>query len=277
MAIADDIPVRRMNFEFPEDMDLVFIEDDPELSYFFVAAWMMLPHLEPYLIRSVQAAMAKVQDAPLLEEMKRFCAQEGQHYRQHAKMNAVVKRIHPAGPQLEALESEVEALFQRWTATKPLRFNLAYAEGFESMTAAGSVTQMEVGMFDYMREPIRGLMFWHIMEEVEHRTVCFDACRKVGGGYFYRLTVGTWAQMHYLGLCKRFAGAMIAADPETIARYNTPERAEKRKARRKAYAAKALPKQLATYMPWYNPRTMRLPDAFEPARAEYTSLAASVQ
>lgn len=277
MSAAADIRVRRMNFEFPEDMDLVFIEDDPQLSYFFLGAWMMLPYLEPFLIRTVQEAMGQIKDPDLLEEMKRFCAQEGQHFRQHAKANEVIKRRHKAGPQLAALEQEIDALFKRWTAEKPLRFKLAYAEGFESMTSAGARTQMEIGMFDTMKEPIRGLMFWHIMEEVEHRTVCFDAYEKTVGDYFYRLGAGIWAQNHYLKWCKKFAGVMIAADPETIARYDTPELKAKRVKMAQTYLWNVLPKQLATYLPWYNPRTVPLPPQFEPARQEYSRLAMSVQ
>lgn len=275
--IAKEIPVRRMDFSFPEDMDLVFIENDARLSYFFLGSWMMLPHLEPFLIRTVQSAMERVKDADLLEEMKRFCAQEGQHFRQHAKANEIIRRTHPAGPKLAQLEGEVSALLKRWTETKPLRFNLAYAEGFESMTSAGSIVQMEQGWFDHMKEPIRGLMFWHIMEEVEHRSVCFEAYEKAGAGYLYRLGVGIWAQMHYLGLCKRFSDAMIEADPETIAKYDTPEYLAASKARMSAYAKAVLPRQLASYMPWYSPRRMKLPPQFEPARAEYSALALSVQ
>ena len=277
MTVADDIPVRRMNFEFPDDMDLVFIENDPALSYLFVGSWMMLPHLEPYLIRTVQTAMQHVRKPEVLEEMKRFCAQEGQHFRQHAKANEVVKRIHPSGPKLGLLEKEVEAMFAKWTAEQPLKFNLAYAEGFESMTCAASRAQMEIGMFDYMKEPIRGLMFWHIMEEVEHRTVCHDAYYKTGGSYFYRLRMGLWSQSHYMGWCQKFTKAMIEADRETMAKYDTPELKKLRDERMKRYMKAWLPKQLATYMPWYNPRTANLPPQFEPARNTYTALAASVQ
>lgn len=275
--IANEIPVRRMDFSFPDDMDLVFIENDPRLSYYFLGAWMMLPHLEPFLIRTVQSAMERVKDADLREEMKRFCAQEGQHFRQHAKANEIIKRRHPAGPALQKLEDEVSALLKRWSEKKPLRFNLAYAEGFESMTSAGSIVQMEQGWFDHMKEPIRGLMFWHIMEEVEHRAVCFEAYEQAGAGYLYRLPVGLWAQMHYLGLCKRFSDAMIEADPQTIAKYEIPEYLEANRARMSAYMKAVQPRLLAAYSPWYSPRKMKLPPQFEPARREYSALALSVQ
>lgn len=277
MGVAEDIPVRRMNFEFPEDMDLVFIEDDPALSYFFVGAWMMLPYLEPYLIRTIQSAMAHIKNPQTLEEMKRFCAQEGQHYRQHAKANDVVKRVHPSGPHLAALEKEVEALFARWSKEKSLRFNLAYAEGFESMTCAGARAQIELDIFSYMKEPIRGLMYWHIMEEVEHRTVCFDAYEQVFGGYFYRTFMSVWFQNHYLNWCGRFASAMIAAVPDVMARYDTPDAKARRGKRMKQYVACATPKRLATFLPWYNPRDVALPEGFQKARETYSALATSIQ
>lgn len=277
MSVAEEIPVRRMNFEFHDDMDLVFIENDPALSYYFVGAWMMLPYLEPYLIRTMQDAMERVEDSELREEMKRFCAQEGQHFRQHAKANEVVRRIHPSGPRLAELEKEVEALFQRWSNEKPLRFNLAYAEGFESMTCAGARTQIEIDMFSWMKEPIRSLMYWHIVEEVEHRTVCFDAYEKVGAGYLYRTATGLWAQDHYLKLCKRFAMAMIEADPATMARYATPELKKLRDERMRRYAWNVLPKRLATYLPWYNPRRLALHERFHEARAQFSAAAVSIQ
>jgi predicted metal-dependent hydrolase len=277
MTIAEEIPVRRMAFEFPDTMELVFIEGDPALSYFFVGAWMMLPYLEPFLIRTVQAAMPLIRDPVLKEEAKRFCAQEGQHFRQHAKANEVVKRVHPSGPRLAMLEKEVEAEFARWTAEMPLKFNLAYGEGFESMTCAGARTQIATGMFDHMKEPIRSLMYWHIMEEIEHRTVCFDIYDQVVGDYFYRTKMSLWFQRHYIGWCKRFAGEMIVADPEAIGAYDTPEWAQVRKRRARRYYRGYFPRLLGTFMPWYDPAKLSLPAGFQTARETYTALAQSVQ
>lgn len=277
MSAVEAIPVRRMDFEFPDDLDLVFIEGDPGMSYFFVGAWMMLPYLEPFLIRTIQAAMPEIRDERLREEMKRFCAQEGQHFRQHARLNEVVRRIHPSGPRLAELETEVAAEFTAWSAEKPLKFNLAYGEGFESMTCAGARTQIQTGMFGWMKEPIRSLMYWHILEEIEHRTVCFDVYEKVVGDYAYRTKMSLWFQRHYYACCRRFAAEMILADPETMARYDTPEWAAVRKQRMRAYRADYLPRLLGTFMPWYDPAKIRLPPGFEATRADFTARAASVQ
>ncbi|NWG45042.1 MAG: metal-dependent hydrolase [Alphaproteobacteria bacterium] len=277
MTTASDIPVRRMDFTFPDDMDLVFIEGNPRTSFFFLGSWMMLPYLEPFLIRTMQAALPKISDPTLAEELRRFCMQEGQHFRQHAKANAVVKRVHPSGPRLAALEREVEALFARWSETKPLRFCLAYAEGFESMTSAGARTQIELDVFREMKEPIRSLMLWHIMEELEHRTVAFEVYENVVGSYLYRLVVGLWAQMHYLGLCRKFTRAMVEADPETVARHDGPDARRLRRQAGWTYLKMALPRQLATYLPWYNPRKLPMPERFEAVRRSFSDAAASVQ
>ncbi|MEY2756697.1 MAG: hypothetical protein RIR33_475 [Pseudomonadota bacterium] len=277
MGVADSIPIRRLDFEFADDMDLVFIEDDPALSYLFVGSWMMLPHLEPFLIRTVQAALDQVKNDRLREEAIRFCAQEGQHFRQHQKMNEVVKRIHPAGPRLAELEHEVAAIFEDWSANKPLKFCLAYGEGFESMTCAAARAQMQTGMFDYMKEPIRGLMYWHIMEEVEHRTVAHDVYHACGGNYLHRMKLAMFFQRHYLGLCKRFQAAMIEAAPEVMARYQQPEMEAKRQARMSAYTKAFMPKLLATYTPWYSPSSVPLPPSYEGARRTFSDLALSVR
>ncbi len=277
MSSAEDMPIRRMDFAFSDDMDLMFIEGDPAMSYYFVGAWMMLPYLEPFLIRTMQAAMGQVEDPQLKAEMVRFCAQEGQHFRQHARANEVVKRIHPAGPRLAELEREVEAEFARWSEEKPLKFNLAYGEGFESMTCAAARTQIDIGMFDYMKEPIRGLMYWHIMEEIEHRSVCFDAYEAVVGDYVYRTRMSLWFQRHYFGWCNRFAGAMLAAEPGLLAKYDTPAWTAVRKARLARYRAIFLPRFIATLMPWYNPARISLPKDFQQARDTFTALAVSVQ
>jgi hypothetical protein len=70
---------------------------------------------------------------------------------------------------------------------------------------------------------------------------------------------------------------MIEADPETIARDQTPELEAKRAARMKAYNKSFLPKLLATYMPWYNPSRVPLPGGYETARTTYSNLALGVR
>ena len=139
--MLDSITVRRMPFEFDEDIDPVIVPGDPQQSFAMVAGSLLLPHLEPYLIRSMKAAEQEIDDPTLLEDLKRFCAQEGQHYRMHRKWNATVRRAGFSG--LAKLEEELAQDYERFSRTKSLRWNLAYAEGFEAFTFAPAAVRGE--------------------------------------------------------------------------------------------------------------------------------------
>ncbi len=181
-----------------------------------------MPYLEPYLMRSVRAALKDGRRSRSQRAMSRFCSQEGQHYQQHAKVNDILRRRNPAFTGLAQLEAELEADYKRFSADKDHAFNLAYAEAFECMTMAMSCTQMEMRVHEQMTPPIRDLFLWHITEEMEHRTVAFDAYRALGKGYLYRVRVGRWAQRHYLGYVQRFHRCFLAADAQRIAAVETP-------------------------------------------------------
>jgi len=183
--------VRRMNFAFTPGMERVFVKDDPDTSYTFLGTWMMLPYLEPYLIRTMRQALPHIREPQLKEDLKRFCAQEGEHYKQHALANELIRDLVPGFAALKPIEMELDAEFKRFSKDKPLKFNLAYAEGFESMTSAMSRAQLETGMFDRTDSPLADLAKWHIMEEIEHRTVAFDIYEHVVGSYLYRLRIGS--------------------------------------------------------------------------------------
>ena len=160
-SAANAMPIRRIDFGFDDDIDLIFFDGDPVLSYSSHAFWMTMPYLEPYLMRSVRAAMEDVQDPNLKEEMSRFCSQEGQHFQQHAKVNAILKsRFDEEGQQkLQRIEEELEAEFQHFSVEKDHAFNLAYAEAFECMTMSMSRTQMEMAIHERMKAPIKDLFF----------------------------------------------------------------------------------------------------------------------
>lgn len=271
-----EIAVRKIVFDVPADVDLVFVEDDPDLSYTFVGTWFMLPYLKPYLMRSMNAALEHVKDPAQREEIRRFVQQEGQHHQQHGRVNDMLRSRKPAYAALKALEDELSAEFKHFSKTKSLKFNLAYAEGFECMTSAASAVQIETGMFAKPGNPLRTLALWHVMEELEHRNVAYEACKAVGAGYFYRLGVGLWAQWHFMRWGLRLTKVLKEADQEELKRYDTPESRQRRDALRKLYWRKVLPRWLAIYTPWYSPRKLKLPADFDATRQRFNAMAASV-
>lgn len=272
----NDIPVRKMAFEIPTDFDLVFLEDDPETSYMFVGAWFMLPYLEPYLMRSINAAVDHVKSDDQREEMRRFVRQEGQHYQVHARANEVIRARKPAYAALEELEERLAGEYKNFTKTKSLKFNLAYAEGFESLTSAFATAQIELGVFDKPGNPLRELALWHVMEELEHRNVAFEAYAAVGGNYFHRIFVGTWAIFHYLKWIGRMKKVLKNADLEAFAAYDNSAAKARRNAVNSKLFRKGMGNWLATYLPWYTPRNISLPSNFNQTRQRFTDKAKSV-
>lgn len=271
--MPDSITVRRPNFTFPDDMELVFIPDDPQNSFYFLAAWMTLPYLEPYLVRTIKAAAEQVTDPALAEEMRLFCTQEGVHYKEHAKANRVIRRAHPQFARLAELEQQLKAEYARFTETKSLRWNLAYAEAFEAITTASARSQFEMRFFEPMAAPLGELFAWHIMEELEHRTVAFEALEAVAPGYWYRVTVGTRCLMHYMRWTFRMYKAMAEAAPEVLGQPIEKAAKKRRDKIRSEFLRRTFPRWLRIYLPSYHPRKLDLPANFYEVQARYDQFA----
>ena len=99
------------------------------------------------------------------------------------------------------------------TKTKSLRFNLAYAEGFEAVTMHVVKHLMEPNGFGEDLPMFLQMWEWHFVEELEHRTVAFDVYDHVCGGYLYRLVVGAWAQWHFSRWVRRVVKYMMSVRP----------------------------------------------------------------
>jgi len=270
----DAITVRRLNLTFPADLDPVILPGEPEQSYFQIGFSLLLPYLEPYLIRSLNAGKKHVRDPKLATEIDLFNAQEGQHYRQHMRFNQAIRL--QARDVLQRLEAKLEADYRRFSERRSLKFNLAYAEGFEAMTLAMTRVGFEANVISRLRPDVRDLFQWHLIEELEHRTVAFDVYQHVYGGYFYRLVVGLFAFFHVNAFAHRVARALIEADPVAFrARWGGPRSAWRRMKPWFWLALRRfLPKVFATYMPWYTPHRIAMPEQLRALGEHYTQLAA---
>ena len=253
------ITIRRIRFEYPQGLSAVIVAGKPEESFIDVALSLLLPYLEPYLIRSMRQARPLVKDPRILADLDLFNGQEGQHYRQHIALNEALDI--PGKDRVKELEAELSADYQRYTKERSLRWNLAYAEGFEAYTLAMARFSFEIGLFDTMHPAVRDIFAWHLIEEMEHRTVAFDVYNHVCGGYLYRMRVGLFAQWHLNRFLMRTARAMAGVDPVAFkATYGGFYRAWRRQAPLIGkMLTRFLPKLLSTYLPWYSPRRIKVP------------------
>lgn len=274
-TLADPITVRTMNFPLPGAIDPIIMAGEPEESYTLIGVSLLLPYLEPYLIRTMKVARSHLSDPVLLADLGKFSAQEGQHYRQHRRFN---EAVHASGfPRLTALEEELSRDYQRFSDERPLAFNLAYAEGFEAFTTALARFVLEERWLDRMPPAVRDLFGWHLIEELEHRTVAFDVYERISGNYGRRVLVSLYAQWHLLRFVIRATAHMLDATPDVVARYGGVPAQRARFSRLRAQLAKGLlPKVLATYSPWYTPHAIEMPAEARDLARHYTEMATTL-
>ncbi len=259
-----EITVRKIRFSFEHSLDLSQSAGNLNVILPPLALSMTMPYLEPYLIRTMKVAQKQITDAELAEDVRCFCQQEGHHFRNHAMLNDEIRAQFEPGvaDQLRAIEADLEADYQRFSRTKGLRFNVAYAEGFEAMTCAGALAAAEHGAFeegDMM--PGGEIWAWHMAEEIEHRTVAFNVFQHLVGSYPYRILFGTWSQWHYVRYIGRFAACMAAGLGHSMKRDPSPTNRA------------ALRNYLRTWSPWYDPAKIAVPLAVEGLLARYSALA----
>ena len=270
------IVVRQMDFDFPADIDPVVVAGDPQQSYFIIGLSLLLPYLEPYLIRTMKLAKKELSDPKLIDDLERFSAQEGQHYRQHNRFNDSIRM--QGFEKLPEFEQKLDADYRSFSKNRSLRFNLAYAEGFEALTTAAARFSFERGSDSNMHPSVAALFEWHLLEELEHRTVAFDVYDHLYGGYAYRLIAGLYAQWHMSSFIRRVAQYMLEADPEAIERCGGQEAlAAKRKESLLDLKKLFLPKLLKTYSPRYTPHDIPFEKELEDMAIRLSTIATSTR
>ena len=144
------------------------------------AVSLLMPHVEPYVVRSVAAVSEELPDA-LRDEAQAFCRQESQHQSQHRRFNEAVTRDSPTLRRLDRVAASTYGWLSRHGSAK---FHLAFAAGSETIAfaiARWTEAHFRV-LFDGADDVVGTLFLWHLAEEVEHKTVAFDVYRAVGGG-----------------------------------------------------------------------------------------------
>jgi predicted metal-dependent hydrolase len=195
---VDEIVIRAFAFEFPDDLDPLWVPDNPVRSYLFNGLSLTMPYLEPYLIKSTQQATAFIDEPELLSDMRGFNGQEARHYQCHRRLNELLKSN--GYPELGAVEDRMAKSFERLSKMS-LRTQLAYNAGFESMTNGFThwIINKRVKLFRNAGSEITSFWLMHMVEETEHKTVAFDAYMAYSGEYFPRAFGVFHGSFHLVG------------------------------------------------------------------------------
>jgi len=188
MSAVSHPVVRVPNLALPDRIDTSWQPAFPEFAAAANAVSLLMPHVEPYVARSVRSVQAELSE-PLRSEATTFVAQELQHQAQHRRLNQRVVAAAPSIARVERLAARAYGWLER---TRSTRWSLAFAAGFE--TSAFALARWSEGhlrlLFDGADPAVSTLFLWHLAEEVEHKSVAFDVFHAVDGSRWRYLIAG---------------------------------------------------------------------------------------
>ena len=174
---ARPIKPRRMDFDMTLLRDKYFFRGNPILSTLMYALSASFPDGERFFIDSVRHYQKDIEDPALLAQIRGFIGQEAHHSRIHEDFNAQAESL---GIAMEKIQKR----FKRRIDTARRRLDpgrqLAITAALEHVTATlaqWTLENPEAGMGDDDHSPLREMLIWHAMEEIEHKAVAFDVYR----------------------------------------------------------------------------------------------------
>lgn len=199
------------------------------------AASIVPAYIEPYLVKVMQQAQQALSPShkKLHQDLTIFIKQEMQHCRQHLAFNKALRSQGYEG--LLEIEKEYERDYQNFLANRSLRFNCAYSEGFEAVSAIAVTNYYEeFGEFLDGADPDAvALWKWHLAEEFEHREVAHDVYHALFGhglfSYLYRVWAFFYAVKHLRSYVVKAEAYLLSVDRAGM----TPEELEASLARQK--------------------------------------------
>lgn len=198
------VPREKLDFGLDGDIPKYWFGGDAFKSRFFDAMSTIFPEGERYFISCVRDYRDEVTDPKLLQDIKDFMRQEGQHGIVHTQYN---DRLKAQGIDVDMLEATMRnILFGFLRKHLPAPVTLADTAASEHMTAimaqlgitsaSEHITAIMADcfverpeIFANADERIRALYVWHAMEEMEHKGVAYDVMQDVAKvGYRTRIS-----------------------------------------------------------------------------------------
>lgn len=180
-----ELHVRKPSFDF-RDVPTYWFGGSPWKTHFGTALMLVFPSGERFVVQGVQNFAKELDDPELREDVARFCAQEGFHSREHAKLNRFL--FEQGFPGLRWFERFQAGTMKRMSRHLPKRVQLALAASIEHMTSSFGHQALRVrDELEPMHPALRELLVWHAIEEMEHKAVAFDVHAATGGWHATRV------------------------------------------------------------------------------------------
>jgi predicted metal-dependent hydrolase len=237
-----------------------------EFAQMYNAASTVPAYIEPYLLKVMRIAKGKIDPAKteLHAKLDIFIKQEMQHCKLHLAFNKAIRADGYEG--MLALEQNYEADYDRYLKTRSLRFNLAYSEGFEAMSAIAVTNFFEEfdAFLDGADPRAVAIWKWHLAEEYEHREVAHEVYHELYGkhrlfAWMYRIYGFIYAIRHIRSHTARVADYLLSVDRARMTEAELGASIERQKAVSAATSSRAREHLKAILSFNYNPATRLAP------------------
>lgn len=220
MSRPNDLEITTRHPDFPLyaalEKQRYWLNGDPVLSHLFNALQATFPEGERFFIDSARDVRDQLPagsvPADLAKDIKAFIHQEAWHGKAHDEW---VQALVALGyDRMTDFDSRIRKL-RLWAKDNiaPIR-RLAMTAGAEHLTAslARLILFQRPELLDGAQRPVRDLLAWHALEEVEHKAVCFDLYQLAGGSYRLRVLGLAFAVMDLLKHLHERAAYLLKAD-----------------------------------------------------------------
>lgn len=145
---------------------------------------LLFPVGERFFVRSVNAYLDQLEDPQLRADVRAFFSQEGRHAHAHDRFNQVLR---DQGYEIDRFLESYERLLRGIERRMPKALRLSTTAAVEHFTAIMAEGAFTSSLIEHAALPMKTLLAWHALEEIEHRSVAFDVLQQVNPSYWLRV------------------------------------------------------------------------------------------
>ncbi len=181
----DGFPVRKLDRSFAATPRYWF-NGNPFATRLANGLHMLFPAGERFFIRAVKRFEARIDDPKLRAEVRSFYGQEGRHGAAHERY---FEELRDQGYDIDGFLAWFdEKLLQKFANTAlSADMQLSITVALEHYTATLAEMALTDPIFSAIDPSMRELFYWHAVEEIEHKAVCFDVLKAVNPSYAIRI------------------------------------------------------------------------------------------
>lgn len=176
----DIVQYRDIRFEFsPEEAERYWFGGDPWLTHLFNGLFFAVPDGERWVMESARHQLPKIITPDLVDIVRAFIRQEATHSREHDAVNALMQHH---GVPADVVEARFMAVRKKVQAMFGQDMQASIAAAIEHFTAILSEVMLQhPEFFTRMHPKMRALVYWHLVEETEHKGISFDIFHETVG------------------------------------------------------------------------------------------------